>query len=150
VHFDFALLCPPVRVIVVANVAEQETGRGPMNDEPDVARSAHGPEVLVTSLFQLVELMAGMRGIHLQIVDRGLDGLLLFGVEPGETVGKRIGDAELHQTRKTFITSSPRWLMTLTAMRPDFGLSKGRDVSLWSVAQASWLISAFSVVLRAL
>ena len=35
-------------------------------------------------------------------------------------------------------------------MRPDFGFSKGREVSLWSVSQASWLISALRVVLRAL
>ena len=32
-------------------------------------------------------------------------------------------------------------------MRPDFGFSNGREVSLFSVAQASWLTSAFSVVL---
>jgi hypothetical protein len=38
---------------------------------------------------------------------------------------------------KTFITSSPRWLITFTAIRPFFGFSKGRDVSLFSVAQAS-------------
>ena len=53
-------------------------------------------------------------------------------------------------TRKTFITSSPRWFMTLTAMRPDSGRSNGREMSLWSVAQASGSISAFRVVLRAL
>jgi hypothetical protein len=40
--------------------------------------------------------------------------------------------------------------MTFTAMRPDFGLSNGREVSLFSVAQASSLISALSVVLSAL
>ena len=40
--------------------------------------------------------------------------------------------------------------MTLTAMRPNFGLGNARDVSLFSVAQASWSISAFSVVLRLL
>ena len=43
----------------------------------------------------------------------------------------------------------PKWLITFTAMRPDFGFSKGREVSLWSVSQASWLISALRVVLRA-
>ena len=37
--------------------------------------------------------------------------------------------------------------MTLTAIRPDSGLAKGREVSLWRVSQASWLISALSVVL---
>ena len=40
--------------------------------------------------------------------------------------------------------------MTFTAIRPDFGLSKTREVSLFSVAQASWLISALRVVLSAL
>ena len=55
-----------------------------------------------------------------------------------------------YPTRKTFITSSPRWLMILTAMRPVDGLSKGREMSLCRVAQASALISAFRVVLSAL
>ena len=63
----------------------------------------------------------------------------------------RPGDPELRQaTRNTFITSSPRWLMTFTAMRPDSGLSKGREVSLCRVSHASSLISALSVVLSAL
>ncbi len=54
----------------------------------------------------------------------------------------------IRHTLTTFITSSPRWLMTFTAMRPDFGLGKGREVLLWRVAQASALISAFSVVFK--
>jgi len=33
--------------------------------------------------------------------------------------------------------------MTFTAIRPDLGLAKGREVSLLSVAQASSLISSF-------
>ena len=39
--------------------------------------------------------------------------------------------------------------MTFTAMRPDVGLANGLEVSLWRVSQASWLISALSVVFRA-
>ncbi len=38
--------------------------------------------------------------------------------------------------------------MTFTAMRPDFGFGNAREVSLFSVAQASASISALSVVLR--
>jgi hypothetical protein len=53
-------------------------------------------------------------------------------------------------TENTFITSSPRWLMTLTAMRPEAGLGNGRDVSLLRLAQASSSISALSVVFSAL
>ena len=40
--------------------------------------------------------------------------------------------------------------MTFTAMRPLFGFSNGREVSLWSDSQASWLISALTVALNAL
>ena len=40
-------------------------------------------------------------------------------------------------TLNTFMTSSPRWLMTLTAMRPDVGLSKGREMSLLRESQHS-------------
>lgn len=40
--------------------------------------------------------------------------------------------------------------MTFTAIRPDAGLSNGRDVSLFKVAHASSSISARSVVFSAL
>ena len=53
-------------------------------------------------------------------------------------------------TRKTFMTSSPRWLMTFTAMRPESGLLNGYETSLFRVSQASLSISALSAVLRAL
>ena len=48
-----------------------------------------------------------------------------------------VGQAPSQATPKTFITSSPRWLITFTAMSPVFGLSNGRETSLFSVAQAS-------------
>ncbi len=40
--------------------------------------------------------------------------------------------------------------MTLTAMRPDEGLGKGRETARFRLAQASASISAFSVVFSAL
>ena len=40
------------------------------------------------------------------------------------------------QTRNTFITSSPRWLITLMAILPFLGLSKGLLVQLLRVALA--------------
>ena len=53
-------------------------------------------------------------------------------------------------TRKAFMASSPRQLTTFTAMRPEAGRGKGRDVSLFSAAQASGSISAFRDVFSAL
>ena len=55
-----------------------------------------------------------------------------------------------HSTANTFITSSPRWLITFTAIRPDFGFANGRDTSEFNVSHASSSISAFSVVFSAL
>ncbi len=40
--------------------------------------------------------------------------------------------------------------MTFIAIRPDFGLANGREISLFRVAQASGSISALRVVLSAL
>jgi len=37
--------------------------------------------------------------------------------------------------------------MTLTAIRPDAGFVKGREMSRCRLSQASWSMSAFSVVL---
>ena len=53
-------------------------------------------------------------------------------------------------TRNTFITSSPKWLITLTAIRPSFGRGNGREVSRYRVAQASSSISARKAVFSAL
>jgi hypothetical protein len=86
--------------------------------------------------------------------DRMRDGAL---AEAATLLGQELERAEPdggvevpdHVTLNTFITSSPRWLMTFTAMRPDFGLAKGREVSLCRVAQAASSISALRVVLRA-
>lgn len=51
--------------------------------------------------------------------------------------------------RNTFITSSPRWLITFTAILPLLGFGNALDVSLFSVAHASASISAFNVVFSA-
>jgi len=76
------------------------------------------------------------------------------GSEPERSGGnlgvRRQPHPDTDWNRNTFITSSPRRLMTLTAMRPEAGLGNGREVSLCKVAQASSSISAFRVVFSAL
>jgi len=57
---------------------------------------------------------------------------------------------QLYWMLNTFITSSPRWLMTLTAILPDDGLGNGREMVLLKLAQVASSISAFRDVLRAL
>ena len=53
-------------------------------------------------------------------------------------------------TRNTFMTSSPKWLIAFTAIRPVLGLGNGRETALRSESQASSSISALRVVLSAL
>ena len=62
----------------------------------------------------------------------------------------RYSSSVILYTVNTFITSSPKWLMTLTAMRPVDGRGNAREVSLRSDCHASSPISALSVVLRLL
>lgn len=59
-------------------------------------------------------------------------------------------DGHGRYTENTLIASSPRWLITLMAIRPDLGFENGRDVLLRSVAQACRSISALRVVFKAL
>ena len=73
--------------------------------------------------------------------------ILIFGScsrEAAATPGRRslLVSQDGRHTLNTFITSSPRWLITVTATRPFFGLSNGRDVSLLRLDQAAASISA--------
>ena len=62
--------------------------------------------------------------------------------DPGQDAGNKT--KQRCQTGNTFITSSPKWLITFTAIRPVPGRGNGREVSRYSVAQASSSISARS------
>src|ERR1035438_448514 len=98
-----------------------------------------------------MQLQAGMSRVQLEIEGRRFHSLLLLASELREAVSECVRDSEFHRlrpqfTRNTFITSSPRWLITFTAILPEAGFSKGREVSLCNVSHASSLISAFSVV----
>src|SRR5579863_5676 len=299
VCFELPPFGPLIRVVVMTDIAQQQTGIGAVHDQPHIARHPNRPKPPILRLVEPVELQTRMRRVHLEIERRRLNSLLLIARESGEAIRERVGNPELHLrfsaqlpddlrgrikqteptlqwdeseslwfgkhpsngslkpfasaggdaifqlhhaddtasfevfgkfhpalpykpsdlfelapggkggagldqehaaiprppatildvfeamdnqprprlanddylharscgpsqrtahlansvlnghqfTRNTFITSSPRWLITFTAIRPDFGFSNGREVSLFSVAQASSLTSAFSVVL---
>ena len=92
-----------------------------------------------------IPAFAGMTDGGGEMTDGGV-GIGNDGCETGLRLNRPPPPPWSRQTLKTFITSSPRWLITFTAMRPDSGLSNGREVSLRSVAQASASISAFNVL----
>ncbi len=85
-----------IRLVVVADIAEQQGTLRLMNYQPDVAAHPNRPEVLVLGLLELVEAHAGIGRIELQVERRCLDGLLLVPCQSGEAVSEGIGDAKFH------------------------------------------------------
>ena len=140
-HLESTTSRPLVGLVVMVDVYEQEVPVAAVDDQPDVAPGTNRPEVRVSRLVDPVKLQARMGRVRLQVERRRLDRLLLVSREAREAIGERVGNPKKHQsTRKSFITSSPRWLITFTAIRPEAGLSNGREISLFSDAQASGFV----------
>jgi hypothetical protein len=53
-----------------------------------------------------------------------------MGLPVDESPTIDLGNRRRYSTLKTFITSTPRWLLTVTASRLFFGIGNGRDMSL--------------------
>jgi hypothetical protein len=150
VHLQLATFGPCVRLIVVGDVAHHQAAGQPVDDDADVVVDANRPEVAVLRALQAMELHARIARIELEVEGCVLYGLLLVAGQAREAVVESVREPEGgHDTLNTFMTSSPRWLMTFTATRPLAGFGNGRDTSRLSDDHASSLISAFSVVLSA-
>ena len=70
-------------------------------DQRSIAADLHlfceRPEVGVFGFFQFVQLHARIDRIQLQVEGCGLNSLLFLTGQLGKTIGKCIGDSELHQ-----------------------------------------------------
>jgi len=129
-RLDTPALSPGVRIVMVADIGEQEARLGLVNDDADVAARPHRPEMRVARTLNAVELQTRGRRVHLQIERGCLGRLLLRSGQAREGGGEGGRDPELQaHTVKTFITSSPKWLMTFTAIRPVAGRRNGRETS---------------------
>jgi len=109
VSFEFAAFRPMIGVVVMADIAEQETGFGAVQDEADVTGNSNGPEALVLSLVEFVKLEAGVGGIELQVEGRGFRGFLLVASETGQAFGEGIGDTEFHGQMDASTRRCKRW-----------------------------------------
>jgi len=67
-----------------------------MDDEPEVAADADGPEVLVLGPVQLMEACASGGRVDLQVEGAGLDRFLLVTGQPSEAVGEGVRDQKFH------------------------------------------------------
>ena len=130
-RLDPAAFGPSVGVVVVADIGDQQALARLVNNQADVAIDARRPEIGVLAVVDAVQLKTVAGRVHLKIEDARLHGLLVRAGQPVEGSREGVRDQEVHgrYTLNTFITSSPKWLMTFTAMRPLSGRSNGREVS---------------------
>ena len=92
-----AALGPGVGGVVVVDIGDQQAGARLVQDQPDVAPDARGPEVRIFRLVDPVHLQSRCGRIELQVHYRQLDGLLLLRRQAGEGGGEGVGDAKVHQ-----------------------------------------------------
>ena len=78
------------------DVAEQKTRFGFVNNQPNVAAYASGPEVLVFRVVDSMKSHSGIHRIHLEVERRGLNCLLLIARQPCEAIGESVGDEKFH------------------------------------------------------
>jgi hypothetical protein len=67
-----------------------------VDNQPYVAANPHGPEVIIFRLVDLVEILAGIGGIKLQVERRCLSSLLLLTGQTSQAISKRVGNEEFH------------------------------------------------------
>jgi hypothetical protein len=89
-------LGPVVGGVVMVRITQVQTSVGLMDDDPQILADPNRPEVFVLGLVKLVKLHTRALRVHLQIKCRGLYGLLLLPGEPGEAIGKGVGNPEFH------------------------------------------------------
>ena len=77
---------------MMIDVAEQQTARCLVNDEPDVALTRTDQKFLSLALSSLWKLHARAGRVHLQIERRRLHRLLLVAGQPREAVGEGVGN----------------------------------------------------------
>jgi hypothetical protein len=95
-RLQLAAFRPLIGLVVVIGVAQHQAVFEAVDDQPEVARHPHRPEVLVLHLVELVEAHAGVGGVDLQFQRRQPDGLLLVVRQPRKAFNEGRGDAEFH------------------------------------------------------
>src|SRR5207237_573854 len=88
--------CPCVSFVVMIDVTQEKTLPASVDNQTNIAANAHGPEVRILGLVELMKLQSRLGGIELQIKRRSLCSLLLIRGQTSEAVGEGIRDEEFH------------------------------------------------------
>ena len=100
-------LRPGVGRVVVVDIGDENTVVRLVHDQPDVAIDARRPEMRVLAVVDAMQLETVAGGVHLQVEDARLHGLLIEAGQPVERSREGVCDEEGHGlTPRT--PSSPR------------------------------------------
>ncbi len=89
-------LRPGIGRVVVVDIGDENTVGRLVHDQPNVAVDARRPEMRVLALVDAMQLETVAGGVHLQVEDARLDGLLIEAGQPVEGGRERVGDEEGH------------------------------------------------------
>jgi hypothetical protein len=97
-RLQLAPLGPVIRLVVMVDVTQQQTGGGLVNDQAKVPTRPHRPKIPVTRPLHAMETQTRTDRVQLQIEGRGLDQLLLVTGQTGEAGGKGVGYTKFHDS----------------------------------------------------
>jgi hypothetical protein len=95
-RLKFSPLSPTVCLVVMVNVAKEYASGGSVQDEANIIIDSHREKIPVPRFFEAMEIHARTRRIDLKVERRVLDRFLLVWGQPGEAIGKCVGDSEVH------------------------------------------------------
>ena len=89
-------LGPTVSLVMMVNIAKQQAGCRTVKDKPNIIINSNSEKILITRFFEAMEIHPQARRVDLKIERSVLDCLLLVRGKSSETIGKSIGDSEVH------------------------------------------------------
>ena len=115
--FEAPALRPAIRVVVLADITEQEIGRRLVRNHTHTLTDPHRPEVLVPGPVRPMELQSRLRRIELQIERRRLGCPLLLAAQRGKAIRKRVGDPKLHRAPILLPSDGPLFMLSRRRVR---------------------------------
>jgi hypothetical protein len=106
-RLNAAAFRPRIRVVMVADIGDQQALAGFVDDQSNVAIDARRPEIEVLALVDAMQLQTVAGWVHLKIEDTRLHRLLVQAGQAVERSSEGVRDQEVHRATPRTL-SSPR------------------------------------------
>ena len=134
-RLQLAAFRPVIRLVVMIHIAKQQTALRLVHDDANVATYPNRPEVLVFCFVELMETIAGIGRVDLEIEGGRFDGFLFFPIETSEAISKGVGDTEVHYRAISFGAAESCFCGSLTQQQPSLACYYERDFLMLGLLQ---------------